>query len=166
MKITQKIMMQSFNYLILVFCLCVMAAGCRTGQPTTPTHSVVKDSVSVVTNYVKKDTTIIVKGDTLRLEVPVYSLTQKPIFLKQNGLNMQISKVHDTIKAHCYTDHLEKIIELQNKIITTYKSQKQEQTKEVIKVHIPLIYKVFALLGFAFVMVIVGFAISKMRFFI
>lgn len=133
--------------LILLCLLCFGAMSCKS-LPQTQTKTIEKDSIHTSVNYVMRDTTIVVPGDTIEMRVPIYSLTEKPISLAtSNGMTLSLSKLNDEILAKCNTEDLRKIIELQDKIIKEHKSKIEYKEIEVPVKYIPKFTQIMSYVG-------------------
>jgi hypothetical protein len=96
--------------------------GCKAPSPKHTKSTIEKDSIYTTVNYIQRDTTITVPGDTLRLQVPIYSLSEVPITVQTSRGTLELSKLNEEILAKCNIDDLQKIIALQDKLISEYKS--------------------------------------------
>jgi len=138
-----------FLMLISIFVLLFSACNPKL-QPTTQVTKIEKDSIFTTIKHVYKDTTIVVAGDKIELKVPVYSLSEIPTTIRtQNGLNLSIQKINDSILANCNQQDKVQIIQLQNQIIDTYRTKiKQlEQVEQIQVPYTPKITKILAWIG-------------------
>src|SRR5690606_15114950 len=75
----------------LLLLLGSLMSSCKPRQITTHTKEIQKDSVVYTVNYKKKDTLILVKGDTLRTQIPVHYLSEIPVITRSNRGNLSLS---------------------------------------------------------------------------
>lgn len=135
-------------FLILLCLLCFGAMNSCKSLPQTQTTTFEKDSIHTSVNFVKRDTTIVVPGDTLELKVPIYSLTENPVTLTtSNGMTLSLSKINDEILAKCNTEDLRKIIELQDKIIKEHKSKIEIKEVRTPEKYVPKFTQIMSYIG-------------------
>jgi len=134
-----------FGLLLLLFSACNPKL-----QPITQSKQIEKDSVFTTVKHVYKDTTIVIPGDKIEVKAPVYSISETPTIIRtQNGLNLSLQRLNDSILANCNQEDKIQIIQLQNQIIETYQSKiKQLEQTEIIKeAYTPKFTKILAWIG-------------------
>lgn len=137
--------------IVIMLCLLMMGlSGCKPKALSNTKETITKDSVFTSVNYIKRDTTIVVPGDTLSLRVPIYSLSEIPTTIKTfNGTTLSLQKLNDEILAQCNREDLKKIITLLERENTHYRSRLDEisETQEVPIKFTPKWVKVLAWIG-------------------
>lgn len=135
----------------VIFLLALLLTGLLSCKPMNAKQNIrfhEKDSVHTSVNYIKRDTTIVIPGDTLSLKVPIYNLSEVPTTIRtSNGLTLSLQKLNQDILATCNVDDLKKIIELQDKIIQTSRYSSQSETIEIPVEFVPKWTAFFATLG-------------------
>jgi len=140
-------------FMIASFLLLLLAASAccpSKPQPTNQITKIEKDSVFTTIKHVYKDTTIVVEGDKIELKIPSYSITETPTTIRtQNGLNLSLQRINDSILANCNQEDKIQIIQLQNQIIETYKSKitELEQIEQIPVPYTPKLTKFLAWIG-------------------
>jgi hypothetical protein len=129
---------QRIKSLVTAFILAVLIAigsiSCRPQQIKEFSHKTVKDSVYTEITYHKKDTVIIIEGDTLKIKLPITQITEKPISVRGYNTEMLISKLNEQIEVVCKYDELTFLIQLQEKRIKQFEQSKINSDRvEVVK---------------------------------
>jgi len=148
-----------FKKLLLI--VLVLLQSCKPTEIVTKEVQV-KDSVSVKTTLMPRDTIVTISADSISINIPISDITEKPIVKKSKRVRTSIKRVGNSIETKCNADELEKQIAIKDKLIETYRSKKtQEQTTVTIPVrytpkHIQLLAwvggVVILLLGFGIVL--------------
>lgn len=112
--------------------------SCRTGKLSSETIKTVKDSTVTEVTYHKRDTTIVIPGDTTRISVPFHEITKEPIKRKTGRTTAIISRDGDNINVECITEELQEKLELFDKIINQLRTI-QETEKTTIEVPVKFI---------------------------
>lgn len=97
----------------------VALQGCRSGRfaPSTQSNQKVTDSSWTKVRTVARDTVIIVPGDTTRLSIPVYEITERPITKTIGRATATVSRSGNNIEVSCECAEFKKKIELLETII-------------------------------------------------
>lgn len=140
--------------------------GCKTPKPVLQTSVVKTDSTSTKVTFKKQLDTFKVAADSLKINVPIASLTEVPIIAvsKSGRSKGSVRRVNNNIEVECFTDKYEKIIETQTKLIETLiKLTEVKETKETITEYkTPWYAKALSGIGAIALLVLVGsFAIKR-----
>jgi hypothetical protein len=152
--------MRLIKYILFITLILVAFSGCRTARPVSQTRVTKTDSTSTKVTYQKKIDTLTVAADSLKINVPIASLTEVPIVAKsKSGRSTgSVRRVKDNIEVECFTDKYEKIIESQNKIIETLikltEVKETKETKTEFRTH--WIYKALSWIGILAVVLVGG----------
>jgi hypothetical protein len=144
---------QKIKSLITAFILAVLIAfgsiSCKPQQIKEYNHKTVKDSIHTEITYHKKDTVIIIQGDTLKLKLPITQITESPISVRGYNTEMLISKINEQIEVFCNYDELTFLIQLQEKQIRQFEQLKINSDRlEVVKQkYIPKWAKTLLIIG-------------------
>lgn len=126
--------------LLCFFAFSVVFFSCRSVklQPLrTQTTTSIKDSTASRT--VQRDTLLVFPKDSVSLAAKFLELTSRPITkTSQRGdVSVSLRRIGETVEARCDTEHLERIIALQDKVIEQYQRietlTKEETTIETTK---------------------------------
>lgn len=125
--------------------------GCRSGRfaPSTHSNNKVTDSSWTKVRTVSRDTIIIIPGDTTRLSIPVYEITERPIKKTIGRATATVSRQGENIEVSCECaeykhkiELLETIIEKQQLII-----DQQKLTTTVPEKYVPWYITALAWIG-------------------
>lgn len=107
--------------LVYILLLSVAFTSCKPTKTVRDTERTVSDSTRTVIKYIKQIDTIRIAGDTVKIEIPIKDLSNKPIVKKSKDgrATAKISKVDDKVVVECLCAEEHKMIETQNTIITT-----------------------------------------------
>lgn len=146
----------NITLLFSLFFMLFSIFGCSPKIVTKTNREVLKDSVSYTVNYIKKDTLIQIKGDTIVTSVPIYKLSEIPTVTKTDRGNLIISKVNDTIYAKCEINDLKHKLTLLEKEIKSFKSllSINKTDTEVEVRYIPPFVKILAITGLLFIILL------------
>ena len=136
----------SVTSLVLVL---VFLGSCRAVKSSRETVRTVKDSTFTEVTYKKRDTTIIIPGDTLKVKVPITEITKEPV-TRTNGRNtVIIRREGNDLDIECLNEEMEQRFELLEKWIKENKTKTvQVQTTTEIPVrYIPGFVKTLAWIG-------------------
>tara|TARA_R100001369_G_scaffold58031_3_gene84849 strand:- start:417 stop:896 length:480 start_codon:yes stop_codon:yes gene_type:complete len=125
----------SVTFLLVLVLLTLV--GCRTVKPTKETVRTVKDSTITEVTYQKRDTTIIIPGDTLKVRVPFTEITKEPFIKKSGRSTAIITRKGDSIDVECITEELLQRFEIVDKMI---KELRLIQESEKQRIEIPVRY--------------------------
>lgn len=123
--------------------------GCKTPSPTHTKSIIEKDSVYTKVNFIPRDTAVFIPGDVIELKVPIYDLKEVPITVSTSRGSLELSKINEEILAKCNIDDLQKIITLQDKLITEFQKQTKTEIeyREVPVKYIPKWIQILAGIG-------------------
>ena len=139
--------------IMIVIMLCLLVTGLSACKPKALSYTketILKDSIRTSVNYIKRDTTIVVPGDTLSLRVPIYNLSEIPTTIRtSNGTTLSLQRIENDVLAQCGREDLEKIITLLERENTYYRTQLNQvaETQEVEVKYVPLLVKILAWIG-------------------
>lgn len=143
--------MKKLFYILLIGFGALLLFGCKSQKPTLTKSRVVKDSVSVTTRIVPRDTIVPVPGDSLRFSVPLEAIGIEPIkAVSESGkVKASISRKDDQIIVDCKTEELELKLRLLDKEIEKLKTTKvvETETKYVPERFVPWWVKILAWAG-------------------
>ncbi|WP_438710856.1 hypothetical protein ACSTS3_19655 [Aquimarina muelleri] len=148
------------KYILFITVMLFALTGCRTAKTVLQKSVIKTDSTSIKITYQKKMDTLTVAADSLKINVPIASLTEVPIVAKsKSGRSTgSVRRVKDNIEVECFTDKYEKIIESQNKLIETLikltEVKEVEKTKTEFKTH--WMYKALSWIGILAVVFVGG----------
>ena len=123
------------KHLIYILVFAIAFTSCRSAKPTVETTESVVDTTTTSIRYIKQVDTIRIAGDTVKIIVPIASLTGKPIIkTSPTGRSKAIiSKVNDNIEVECQCAEEQKIIETQNTVIETLTKRLETKATTVTK---------------------------------
>lgn len=145
---------------VIFFMMVVLLGGCSsTKQPSRETIRTVKDSTWTETTFHKKDTTIFIPGDTLRVKIPFNEISTTPVQRSNGRSTAIVTRVGDDLDIQCITDALEQKLELLEKYVkeNSVKENTIEIRTEVEVPYTPFITKLFSYIGMLASLVFVGF---------
>ena len=123
--------MKNWGYFFVFF---VWLCSCKSVelQPRT-TDTVTRITDSTATRTATRDTVLTFPRDSVSLSARFRELTSTPLTKRSQTGNLSVSlrKVGDNVEASCDTEHLELIIQLQDRIIELYRKEEtttREQT--------------------------------------
>lgn len=147
-----------------LFILLLLLSSCKS-LPKKITVSTLKDSIRTEIRYKTKDTLITIPGDSVKISVPVFDLTETPIVRRSNMTTARISRIGDDIHVECLTDEYIKIIELQNQVIETFREIRKErqETITIPKRYVPKIIQLLAWLGVILLIAVGGIVVLKIK---
>jgi hypothetical protein len=113
---------------ILIVAVALQGCGARRFAPSTQSNQKVTDSSWTKVRTVARDTVITIPGDTTRISIPVYEITEVPIKKTIGRATATVSRKGENIEVSCECaeykkkiELLETIIEKQQKIIDQQK---------------------------------------------
>lgn len=147
-----------------LFILLLLLSSCKSLSKKV-TVSTLKDSIRTEIRYKTKDTLITIPGDSVKISVPVFDLTETPIVRRSNMTTARISRIGDDIHVECLTDEYIKIIELQNQVIETFREIRKErqETITIPKRYVPKIIQLLAWLGVILLIAVGGIVVLKIK---
>jgi hypothetical protein len=125
--------------LLTFIAIVVSLAACGTSKSRVAKHinTTVKDSTVTEVRYQKRDTLITIPGDTLKFKIPVTEITREGQTFTQGRQTVKISSDElGNISIECINAAMDRIIELEDKIISTLRTI-ESNTKETIIVPEP-----------------------------
>ena len=114
------------------------------------TVTTVKDSTVTEVTYRKRDTTITIPGDTLKVKVPFYQLTPEPqTFQGKNQKAVVSLSTNDELLIDCITQEVDRLFQLTDELKTTLKTLETTKTETIIvpERYVPWYIKILAWLG-------------------
>lgn len=149
--------------LLTLFAIVFSLAACGTSKSRVAKQitTTVKDSTVTEVRYHHRDTVITIPGDTLKFTVPVTEITRQGQTFTQGHQTVKISSDDlGNISVECINAAMERIIELEDKIISTLRTI-ESNTQETIIVpepYTPWYTKALAWLG-GIMLLLMGIAI-------
>lgn len=144
----------------LVVTLVILFASCTPPLVVMQKQKTTTDSTSTKITYQKQVDTFTVAADSLKMSVPLASLTTAPIYaVSPSGRSTgSVRRVDDTIEVQCFTDKYEQIIETQNQLIETLikLTETTETTETVTEFKTPWYAKALSAIGIIAMLVLVG----------
>lgn len=143
----------NYNGLARIIAVVFLASliGCKSNRPTVTKNRVVKDSVSVTTSIVPRDTIVVVPRDSVNVRVSLKELGIEPTVAtsKSGDVKATIRRIEDTIIVDCDVKELEMKLQLLDKEIEKLKSTKivDTETKYVPERYVPWWVKILAWAG-------------------
>src|SRR5690554_3357688 len=134
---------------ITIAIVSLTVGSCRTGKLSSETIKTVTDSTVTEVRYQKRDTTIIIPGDTTRISLPYHEITKEPIRRTNGRTTATISKDGDKVNVECISEELQQRIELFDKIINQLRTIKESESTitEVPVEFVPWHIKTLAWIG-------------------
>lgn len=103
--------------IVLAIIFCCVVGSCSSKRVPQIEKTVI-DSVVVNTTVRTRDTTIVVPGSQVQLKLPVFELSEKPIFKKSGNATITLSKdKNEVITAQANCDSLQFQLQLRDSII-------------------------------------------------
>lgn len=116
-----------------VLALLLFVSGCSTKKSVSESIERTKDSISLKTTIIPKDTIINVPSNFASVASDIDKITSKPIQSTSKNLTASLRREGNTIIAECNQEQLELIISLQEKLIESYRS-KETLLQDSIKI--------------------------------
>lgn len=152
-RINLKAIVFWFGILVIL----LFAFSCGTKKPIANHSVTVKDSTVTEVTYRKRDTTITIPGDTLKVRVPFYQLTPEPQLFQSGHQKATVSlSEDDLLTIDCITEEIKQLHQLIDTFKTTLNNHERINEVEIIRrePYTPWFIKIFAWIGVITVIVI------------
>lgn len=136
----------------LLFILLLLAiTGCKSHKTVSEEAITTRDSVSVVTTLTKRDTIVTTPADSLRVQIPIKDLTQRPRVVRsaRGTTTATISRIGDDIAVQCKCDSLKLTLEIRDRELEILRIKERMSKTEVVvpEKYIPWYTKILAWIG-------------------
>src|SRR5690606_17907331 len=102
-------------------------------KPVASNSTIIKDSTVTEVTYRKRDTTITIPGDTLKVKIPFYQLTPEPQTFKEGKQKATVSlSKDDLLTIDCITEEINQLHQLIDTFKTTLNSHKTTKQETII----------------------------------
>lgn len=135
----------AFLGILLFMTSCKSQKPLISGQTTT-----IKDSTVTKVTYRKRDTTITIPGDTLKVKIPFYELTPEPQTFKSGTQKAKVSLSEDEqLNIECITEDVDRLFELIDTVKSTLHTidTTKKETIIVPELYVPWFIKILAWAG-------------------
>jgi hypothetical protein len=150
--------------ILLISFLTVFMLSCGAKKPVTNSTTIIKDSTVTETTYRKRDTTITIPGDTLKVKIPFYQLTPEPQTFKSGSQQAKVSLSEtDQLTIECITEEVNKILQLIDTFKThlnTFQNTREVEITKLVK-YVPWYVNFLAWVGGGFLAAIILLIIFK-----
>lgn len=145
-----RINLKAIVFWVGILVILLFAFSCGTKKPIANHSVTVKDSTVTEVTYRKRDTTITIPGDTLKVRVPFYQLTPEPQTYKSPTQKATVSLSEDDILTiDCIKEEVSRLVELTDTLQSTIKTLQvtQRDTIVVPERYVPWFVKILAWIG-------------------
>ncbi len=151
-------------FFISTIVLCTLV-GCGTGKPTRVVKQTVTDSTKIEVTTRKRDTLVTIPGDTLKVSIPIFEITEEPITRTNGRTSATVNRTGNDLTIECLCEEYKQLIEVLETTIS--KQQKVLELRDEINTeyvkYTPWYIKSLAFIGVAAIIVVGAKLILKFK---